>query len=140
MIVADTHLIAYFHLPGPYSASADQVQKADPHWVAPGLWRSEFRNVLVTCMRAGRLGLDDALLAMARAECLVESPGCDVPSRTILALARASHCTAYDCEFVALAQALAVPLVTSDQRLLQSFPEVALDMERFVRRATGASI
>ena len=37
-----------------------------------------------------------------------------------------SHCSAYDCEFVALALELEVPLVTADRQLLRSFPRIAV--------------
>jgi predicted nucleic acid-binding protein len=137
VIVADTNLIVYLHLPGPLSDLADQVQELDPEWVAPELWRYEFRNVLVTCMRTGRLDLPVALAIVARAERQVGSPGCSASSRSVLELAQASGRTAYDCEFVALAQLLNVPLVTSDRRILTSFPDTAVAMDRFVSRPSG---
>jgi predicted nucleic acid-binding protein len=137
MIVADTNLIVYLHLPGPYGDLAEKVRRTDPCWVSPGLWRSEFRNVLVGCLRNGHLELAAALTAISQAESHVDSAACQVPSRTVLELALTSGCTAYDCEFVAVAQALNVPLVTSDQKILRSFPETALSMEHFLSRASG---
>ena len=50
------------------------------------------------------------------------------PDRTpeqVMQLVASSTCTAYDCEFVALAQELRVPLVTTDKQLLRDFPRVA---------------
>jgi predicted nucleic acid-binding protein len=38
-----------------------------------------------------------------------------------------------DCEFVALAQQLDVPLVTSDAQLLKAFPQVAVSLDAFTR-------
>lgn len=48
----------------------------------------------------------------------------------VLRLAGGSGCSAYDCEFVGLAQDLGVPLVTADRRVLRAFPSdtVALDV------------
>ncbi len=50
-----------------------------------------------------------------------------------LALARASHCSAYDCEFVALAEALSVPLVTEDKLIMKAFPTRAFTMKDFLK-------
>ena len=44
-----------------------------------------------------------------------------VDSATVLALAASSNCSAYDCEFVALADYLDVPLVTADRKLKTRF-------------------
>ena len=45
-----------------------------------------------------------------------------------------SALTAYDAEFVALASALSVSLVTADKAVLKAFPDRALTMEEFVSR------
>ena len=55
-----------------------------------------------------------------------------VSSGTVLRLAASSRLSAYDCEFVALAESLAVPLVTEDRAVLKAFPDVALTMEDFL--------
>jgi predicted nucleic acid-binding protein len=49
-----------------------------------------------------------------------------------LQLAAESGCSAYDCEFVALARDLEVPLVTADRQLLAAFPSTAVSPEAFV--------
>jgi predicted nucleic acid-binding protein len=36
-----------------------------------------------------------------------------------------SRCSAYDCEFVAVAEQLAMPLVTEDRAILAAFPVLA---------------
>ena len=46
MIVADTNIISYLFLPTTYSEQVSRLYRVDPDWVAPDLWRSEFRNVL----------------------------------------------------------------------------------------------
>jgi predicted aldo/keto reductase-like oxidoreductase len=46
VIVADTNLIVYLLLEGPLSEVAERIFRSDPSWTAPGLWRTEFRNIL----------------------------------------------------------------------------------------------
>jgi predicted nucleic acid-binding protein len=65
------------------------------------------------------------------AELLMEENEYDVNSADVLALAAQSRCTAYDCEFVALARELRVPLVTTDKEILAEFPETAISLEAF---------
>ena len=45
----------------------------------------------------------------------------------------ATKCSADDCEFVALAYANGVRLLTIDRQILHEFPEVAISLKRFVR-------
>lgn len=131
MIVADTDLVVYLVLPGERTEDSERVLLKDPAWAAPILWRSGFRNVLATYVRAGRLELDDALLMDERAEALMASREFVVPASEVLGLAAASGCSAYDCEFVILARALGVPLVTNDRALLEAFPDATTTPRRF---------
>jgi predicted nucleic acid-binding protein len=51
-----------------------------------------------------------------------------VDSGRVLDLVRDSDCTAYDCEYVALAMHLGVKLVTMDGKLLKAFPKHAFSL------------
>ncbi|MGD2083098.1 MAG: type II toxin-antitoxin system VapC family toxin [Chromatiales bacterium] len=123
MIVVDTNVISYLLLPTPHTAAAERLLQTEPSWAAPLLWRSEFRNVLALYLRKHLLRLDQALRLQERAEALLAGKEYQVTSATVLALAERSGCSAYDCEFVALAQDLGTSLVTADQAVLQAFPE-----------------
>ncbi len=131
MIVVDTNVIAYLFLGGEKTLQARQTLQKDPQWAAPILWRSEFRNVLAMYLKRGQLVLADALELVAEAESLLDGSEYRVESGQVLNLASTSPCSAYDCEFVALAQELGVPLVTSDAQLLKSFPSVAVALDAF---------
>ena len=126
MIVADTNLIAYFFIPGEHTADARRVFLKDPDWVAPLLWKSEFRNVVGTYLRQGYFNLKDALTIVNEAEQLFRSNEFSVPSDSVLEMVSESKCSAYDCEFAALAQELGVKLVTSDKVILSAFPSTAV--------------
>ena len=50
----------------------------------------------------------------------------------VLNLVAKSTCSAYDCEFVALAQDLGIPLVTMDKQIIRQFSEIALSLETYI--------
>lgn len=133
MIVADSNLVAYFHVPGPQQAVAHDVLRRDPIWAAPLLWRSEFRSILVKYLRSGQVSRAGALQYMAQAEAMLLGGEHPVDSAPVLALAHGSGCSAYDGEFVHLAQTLRVPLVTPDRQLLREFPQLAISPDDFIR-------
>lgn len=129
MIIVDTNVIAYLLIKGANTAVAERVLDSDKEWAAPFLWRSEFRNVLSLYMRQNLMVIEDAKKFMADAEELMLRREFAVNSDEVLDLAKTSGCTAYDCEFVALAKKLGVKLVTSDKKLIAAFPTVAVSME-----------
>jgi predicted nucleic acid-binding protein len=131
VIVVDTNVLVYLLLPGEHTEQAERILRRDPVWAAPLLWRSEFRNVLAVYMRQGRLSLDQALQLMDNAELLLQGREYTVSSVRVLSLVAGTRCSAYDGEFVALAQDLGLSLVTSDARLLAEFPATAIAMGMF---------
>jgi predicted nucleic acid-binding protein len=131
VIVADTNLIAYLLIRGQHTGEAEAVYRKDPQWSAPVLWRSEFRNVLVFHLRRGLIGIDEALETMEQAERLMRGQEFEVESSRVLRLAAGAGCSAYDCEFVALARDLNLPLVTSDSALIARFKPTVVSMRAF---------
>ena len=129
MIVVDTNVIAYLFLAGDRSDLSERLLKHDPDWVAPRLWRSEFQNVLTLYLRKKLLGLQDSLDILEEAERLMFDSEFEVPSTLVMQLASESDCSAYDCEFVAMARYFRVPLATNDGALLQAFPDTARSVE-----------
>jgi predicted nucleic acid-binding protein len=129
MIVVDTNVIAYLLLPGEWTQSAEALLEHDSRWVAPSLWRSEFRNILAGYLRRGTLTYDQTLAVQLTAEEILDGNEMSVESRSVLQLVRDSRCSAYDCEFVALAQQLTVTLYTMDSTVLAAFPDTARSLE-----------
>ena len=125
MIVVDTNVLAYLYLPGQYTAGAEALMQREPEWAAPVLWRSEFRSILASYMRRRVLSFEQARELQAEAEDLMAGAEFEVDSPRVLELARDSDCSAYDCEFVALAMKLGTRLHTMDRKLLRAFPEHA---------------
>lgn len=131
MIVVDTNVLAYLLMPGDRTRHARRALERDPAWAAPLLWRSELRNVLAVALHVGRLALPDALDVMDTAETVMAGGEYAVPSPSVLRLAARSGCSAYDCEFVALAQELGAPLVTADHGILKAFAGTAVALEKY---------
>jgi predicted nucleic acid-binding protein len=132
MIVVDTSIIGYLYLASPHSRQAEQVLLKDANWAAPLLWRSEFRNVLALYLRKHWLSLEASQQIMTEALSLMEDREYEVDSDQVLKLVTLSSCSAYDCEFVALARELGVSCVTVDKQLLSDFPKVAVSLAAFV--------
>ena len=124
MIVVDSNVVAYLYLPGEYTTAAEALLESDPNWAAPILWRSEFRNILAGYLRRGNLTFQQAHDLQREAEDLLRGAEYEVDSLSVLELVRDSECSAYDCEFVALAMKLGTKLVTMDGKLLRAFPGI----------------
>lgn len=134
MIVADASLIACFAVRDERSELADAVCEADATWVAPLLWRSEVRSALVKYVHRGLMDFESIMVAWHLAEEVVGGREYSVAARKVLELAVQSRCGVYDCEYIALAQELSVPLVTADKQLLKIFPKIAVPLDKFARK------
>jgi predicted nucleic acid-binding protein len=133
VIVVDANLLVYLWVGGPSLELAEAVLHREPHWGAPFLWRSEFRNAVVGLVRARRRTLEQALAATRHAELQMAGHEYVVNSEPVVTAAMQSGCTAYDCEYVALAENLGLTLVTFDGQVQRAFPETAIAPEAFVR-------
>jgi len=132
MIVVDTNIIAYLYLSTELTGHAERLLEGDPEWAVPVLWRSEFRSVLALYLRKGLLSLAEAVRIQEEAEAFLKDHEYMSNSGDVLRLVNGSACSAYDCEFVALAQSQRVKLVTMDKKILADFPETAISLENVV--------
>ncbi len=133
MIVADNDVISYFWIESASgrSEAARRARSRDSDWVAPYLWRSEFRNVLRKYLNAGHLAYNEALWYAEKAEQDMRGAEHHVATPDVLKLVEQTGHPAYDCEYVALARALGVELVTGDRALPKLFPNTAVLLEDF---------
>jgi predicted nucleic acid-binding protein len=132
VIVADTNLVAYLLIEGDNTDLARAVWTADPRWMLPTLWRSEFLNVLTTAVRARVLTLPQAHDTWRIAQTVFGQSEVEPSGDAVLETATERNLSAYDAQFVVAAADLEVPLVTSDRRLLQACPDIAVAPERFI--------
>jgi predicted nucleic acid-binding protein len=132
VIVVDTNLIAYAVLPGERTVDALVLAERDPAWIAPALWRRELRNVLATLMRVRKLPLVQALRAFHAAEELVTDATVEPSTEQCLRLAARGGVSAWDAEFVFVAEALGLQLVTADKRLVRAFPARVVPLDESI--------
>lgn len=131
MIVVDVNAIAYLWIPGELTQHAERALATDPHWVSTVLWRSEFRSVLSGYLRRGLL--DDSAVArcLQGAESQLNGHEYLIPSSLVMEKVVRSSCSAYDCEYVALADDLKATLVTSDKLILDQFPRLTKSLTEY---------
>jgi predicted nucleic acid-binding protein len=132
MIVADTNLVAQLILSLDLTADAQEVYRRDPDWRLPELWRHEFLNVLASYLRFDKVPAARLLLAWQRAAELFGGAVCEVDMPLALEVAGERDISAYDAQYVALARALSVPLVTEDRKLRRAAPREAISMKQFL--------
>ncbi|NGP88479.1 type II toxin-antitoxin system VapC family toxin [Fodinibius halophilus] len=133
MIVVDTNVIASMWVPNDMDEWVYKMLKKDDNWIAPLLWRSEFRNVLSIYLRKEILDLSVVLQATEEAEQLMNANEFEVNSTQVMSLVSDSPCSAYNCEFVALADDLDVQLVTFDKKIVSEFPNIAISPQEFAK-------
>jgi predicted nucleic acid-binding protein len=135
MIVVDVNTVAYLWIPGEMTELAEKALSRDPHWISSILWRSEFRNLLAVYFRRGDLDMNAVDRCLYGAESQLVGHEYIVPSALVMKKAAVSTCTAYDCEYVALAEDLKTTLVTSDKQILREFPASATSLKTFAEGA-----
>jgi predicted nucleic acid-binding protein len=114
VIVVDTNVVCY-------------------RWMASPLWRSEFRNAFTGAVRKRLLTAENAIDIIEKAEAQLAGREFLLSSRAVMRLVAASRCSAYDCEFVALAEEHGIALVTVDGSVLRDFNRIAIPLDKFVR-------
>ncbi len=126
MIVVDANVISYLLIRGERSEAMDRLQKLDPDWIAPKLWLDEFLNVLCTYERTGGLTREQSVELLEDAVALMDGASYDLPPERVLTVARQTNCSAYDSQYITLAQDLGLKLYTCDKRVISKCPGIAL--------------
>lgn len=127
MIVVDTNVISYLLIRGDRSEAVDRLLDADGEWIAPRLWIDEFLNVLATYERNGLLSADQTAPILIDALSLMEESSYEIPPERVLSVARRTTCSAYDSQYIALAEDLGLKLYTCDRKVLKNCPDLAVE-------------
>lgn len=131
MIVADTNLVAYLIIEGDRSGVARAAYRRDPDWRLPPLWRAEFLNVLVTTVRAGVHDEAGGLDAWDSAVALFGQSEQEPSGELVYETAFKYGISAYDAQFVALAELTGLTLVTGDRGVARKCKPTAVYLEEY---------
>lgn len=132
MIVVDANIIAYLFIKGERTEQARQLYAQEPDWTAPLLWQHEFLNVLATMVKQSNCTVPDALNLWQQAQTLMLDQERAIALSDALILATTHGISAYDAQYVTLAEGLNAVLVTEDKRLLQKLPGRAMTMQTYL--------
>ncbi len=133
MIVVDVNIIAYLLIEGTKTALAREVHARDPDWIAPALWRSEFLNILALQLHHRGFGLPAALDLWTTATRLLADGERAVDMPLALQVAATKRISAYDAQYLALAEKSAVICVSEDRELSRKFPGRTKTMTAFLK-------
>ena len=120
MIVADANVIAYWLIEGEFTSLARRLYDREPIWVVPALCRHELANVIANYVKHGAMVVADVPLLWRNLESLVDGREYDIDFCEVIALAVNKGISAYDAQYLYLANSLGVPLVTQDKKLATS--------------------
>lgn len=132
MIVVDANVLAYSIIEGTLTPLALQVRNRDPHWRLPGIWRHEILNIFTTYVRQGGLTKEKAIKGLEDVYANILPDEVELGPVETLELALHHKISAYDAQYVLLAQKLGVPCVTEDRALRRAAPRLTVSMESFI--------
>jgi len=132
VIVVDTNIIAYSLIEGEHTTSARALWRGDPEWRLPVFWQYEFLNVLSTYTRRRGIELEQAERLWETARRWCEPMERQVNSVKALQLSTEQDISAYDSQFVALAQSLSAVVVSEDVRLQKRCPATVVSSSSYL--------
>jgi len=132
MIVVDATILSSLAFHNENSAAADLLHKRDTEWASSILWRSEFLNVVAHYFRKNLITFPETLTLIDYIQKIVGINEHRVSPQAVADLITTSNCSAYACEYVALAKELKTKLITYDKQILENFPDIASKPEDYL--------
>jgi predicted nucleic acid-binding protein len=133
MIVVDTNIIAYRFIEGDKTEKVLKAQQKDSDWILPSLWRHEFLNVLSTAARSRILNTEQCQQVWKSAVHVLHSLERDVDMLKALLLSIETSISAYDAQYITLAQSSRIRCLTEDRKLLEAFPAITVSLDQFFK-------
>lgn len=124
MVLIDTNIAVSLWVENNWTDAARKLQQADPEWCTEFCALIEFSNVMATYVRTGKASVGDARRYLLEAETMLGAGTLTVPHAAAMNMAIVRRIAVYDARFLAAAEHLGVPLVTEDQKLRKSAPDL----------------
>ena len=124
MLLVDTNVVAYLLIEGDHTQAAQQLRRRDPDWRSEAFLLVEFTNVLASSVATKRMTLGLAESSLGKAVALFDGKLRSMPHAPVLAAAVRHGVSAYDARFLALAEAIGLPVVTEDKKLRDAAPNL----------------
>ena len=128
MIVADANVVAALYFEGVDTEDARRLLECDGDWLVPELWQHEMLNIAASYAKFTQTSLARVAVVWEHAAAQFGSRMRPVNMMETLRLAAKSGISAYDAQYVFLAQELGVWLVTQDKKLRAAVPDRALSL------------
>ena len=122
MIVTDANVIIYWATDSPQASQVEQLLQYDSDWRTVPLWRYEFTNAMVMMIRAKVISESAALKALDRAEDLMTPREHAVPQHDVLGASLRYGISAYDAQYIVLAELSDAKCITADAPLARKTP------------------
>jgi predicted nucleic acid-binding protein len=124
MLLVDTNVVAYLLIDGDHTGAAQQLRRRDPDWRSEAFLLVEFTNVLASSIANRRMTFGLAEDFLGKALTLFDGKLRSMPPASVLASAVRHGVSAYDARFLALAEAIGLPVVTEDKKLRAAAPDL----------------
>jgi predicted nucleic acid-binding protein len=133
MIVVDSNIVTARNVTSSLTAKAEALEKRDPVWIVPVLWRYEFQNILATLIKAKQINPGQALDIWEKVSWILSENEYEPPASKVFDLVEKYGITAYEGQFIAVALEMGIPCVTEHRELQEKFPSTAISMEKFLK-------
>jgi len=140
MIVVDANILAFYVIKGKRTVDANALRDKDAEWILPAFWCVEFQSILWKYVRFDGMAASKALELLDQAMAMFAPNGVTPRPDMVLRDALAWKITAYDAQYVSLANHLGVRCVTEDGPVQKACPTVAISLDNFLGRATAGGM
>jgi predicted nucleic acid-binding protein len=133
MIVVDVNILLYHAIQGPFTSMISQLVVKDDEWYTSFFWQFEFLNALRAMVKARQLRFDEAIAALDSTSRKIANGLRSAMQAQVLRSAIQYDISAYDAQYIAVAEQMGIPCVTADAPLVRKVPTVAVLLSDFVK-------